>query len=101
MGNAFVVQYETSSEKADENQRLVEAVFAELAAKAPAGLSYASFRLADGVSFVHVGRYEGEGDSPLPALDAFKEFAAGMADRAPAGARPSGATLIGEYGFGD
>ncbi len=33
MGNAFVVQYETSSEKADENQRLVEAVFAELAAK--------------------------------------------------------------------
>ena len=49
-----VVRYQCKPDRADENQALVEKVFAELDANAPAGLRYASFRLADGVSFVHV-----------------------------------------------
>ncbi|MDT5048085.1 MAG: hypothetical protein QOG75_3973, partial [Mycobacterium sp.] len=49
-----VVRYKTKPERAEENQALVEAVFVELAQTAPEGLTYTSYRLADGVTFVHV-----------------------------------------------
>ena len=49
-----VVRYRTNPQHADENARLIRDVFAELAAKRPGGLRYASFLLDDGVSFVHV-----------------------------------------------
>jgi hypothetical protein len=54
MSHATVVRYTTRPESAEENERLVRAVFAELAEQRPAGLSYSSVRLEDGVSFVHV-----------------------------------------------
>src|SRR5207244_71575 len=49
-----VVRYRTKPERADENQQLVEKVFAELHEMNATGFGYASFRLEDGVSFVHV-----------------------------------------------
>src|SRR3954453_17873829 len=68
---AFVVRYRTTPQAAGENQRLIEAVFAELAATRPAGLNYAAYRLADGVTFVHVAR----GDrAALSGIAAFHEF---------------------------
>ena len=48
-----VVRYRTKSDRAEENERLIREVFAELAEEQPAGLRYAAFRLDDGVSFVH------------------------------------------------
>ena len=48
-----VVRYQTKPECADENQALVEAVFADLEARKTAGFTYQSLRLEDGVSFVH------------------------------------------------
>ena len=50
----IMVTYKVKADQAQENQRLVEAVFAELAAKNPGGLRCASFTQEDGVSFVHV-----------------------------------------------
>ena len=59
MTTANVVRYTARSpEAADENSRLIQQVFAELAAEDPGSLRYAAFRLADGVSFVHVSVYE-------------------------------------------
>ncbi|MFJ2828598.1 hypothetical protein ACIPC1_13645 [Streptomyces sp. NPDC087263] len=87
-----VIRYETKPEAADENQRLIENVFAELAATAPSGLRYSSFRLADGVTFVHV--VDGEG---LPELIAFQEFQRNLGDRLTAGPTRENATLIGTY----
>ena len=49
-----VVRYQTKPECADENQQLVEKVFAELAERRPAGFGYVTFRLEDGTSFVHI-----------------------------------------------
>ena len=49
-----VVRYRTKAGRGDENQALIEKVFAELDGNRPDGLRYAAFRLADGVSFVHV-----------------------------------------------
>lgn len=46
-----VVRYRTKSDRSDENVGLIKKVLVELVATAPALLRYASFRLADGVSF--------------------------------------------------
>ncbi len=51
---ATVVRYQAKADRADENQKLIEAVFADLDARQPDGFTYKVFRLEDGVSFVHV-----------------------------------------------
>jgi len=95
-----IVQYRTRPERADENQQLVEAVFRELHATAPRGLRYASFRLDDGVSFVHVAEVDGDrAVNPLTETPAFGEFLRALGERVEDGPHPSGATLVGEYGF--
>jgi hypothetical protein len=95
MDDAIVVQYRTKPEAADENQRLVEAVYAELAQRRPDGLHYATYRLADGVTFVHVA--QGPGRAALGEVAAFHEFQRGIEERTdvPPDARP--ATLVGSY----
>jgi hypothetical protein len=95
-----VVRYKTKPEHADENQALVEKVFAELDTDRPDGLRYATFRLADGVTFVHVAAVEtADGTNPLTSVAAFGAFAAGVADRCAEGdgPDPSAATVVGSY----
>lgn len=77
-----MVRYKVKPDQADENQRLVEQVYAELQRNAPAGLRYATFKQNDGVSFVHIASIETEsGDNPLSQLPAFKTFQAQIKDR--------------------
>ena len=75
------VRYQVKPEFADENQRLVEQVFAQLAREEPAGLRYQSYRLADGVSFMHLASRDGTDGGPLETLESFKAFVAGIKDR--------------------
>ncbi|MDN3358375.1 hypothetical protein [Actinomadura sp. DC4] len=98
MSEVRIVRYETRPEAAEENQRLVERVFAELNAEDPGGVRYASFRLADGVSFVHVVVGEGEED-PLGGSAAFAEFQRGIGDRVTGPPQADAATLLGSYRF--
>ncbi|MEV4139661.1 hypothetical protein AB0J72_46805 [Dactylosporangium sp. NPDC049742] len=91
---AAVIRYRTTPEAADENQRLIEAVFAELATVAPPGLRYTALRFADGVTFVHV--VDGEG---LPELPAFQEFQRGLSDRLAAAPVREDATPLGSHPF--
>jgi len=77
-----VVRYTVKPERAEENQRLIERVFAELAETAPEGLRYASFRLEDGVSFLHVASIDAEdGSNPLGAIEAFADFTRDIGER--------------------
>jgi hypothetical protein len=95
-----IVRYRTRPERADENQALIERVFTELQATAPAGLRYASFRLADGESFVHVADVDpAAGGNPLTEAPAFAEFVREIADRCVEGPDAAAATLVGAYGF--
>jgi hypothetical protein len=94
MTEAFVVRYRTTPEAADENQRLVEAVYAELAERRPEGLQYETFRLEDGVSFVHIARGNRQA---LGQVAAFQEFQHDLAARVEAPPDPSTATVIGSY----
>jgi hypothetical protein len=95
---ATVVRYQAKPERADENQALIEAVFAELAEREPEGFTYKVFRLEDGVNFVHVV-IEHDIDDPdsLPAMPAFQAFLADIANRCDIQPVAMGATIVGGY----
>ncbi len=95
-----VVRYRTKPDRADENQGLIEQVFAGLAASRPDGLRYMTVRLADGVSFIHVASVETEdGVNPLLTTPAFGEFQREIADRLEEGPVVTEATVVGSYEF--
>jgi hypothetical protein len=76
-----MVRYQVRPEAAAQNEALVRKVFEELAREKPPGVRYRTIKLADGVTFVHVASYDGEGPNPLTLLGAFKEFTGGIKDR--------------------
>jgi hypothetical protein len=90
-----VVRYRTKPEHAEANAELVRAVFQELAADDPPGLGYVTYRLDDGVTFVHVATIEG--DNPLVSSAAFSRFQQGIADRCEEGPIAMDATVVGLY----
>jgi hypothetical protein len=98
MSRTTVVRYQTHVEQADANQRLIEEVFAQLAAEDPGGLRYTAFRLADGVTFVHVATVEG-GVNPLAESTAFAAFQRDIGHRVVAPPVAGEAAVVGSYGF--
>ncbi|GAA2629236.1 hypothetical protein SMC26_35595 [Actinomadura fulvescens] len=98
MNETIVIRYETHPDAADENQRLIEDVFAELQTGNPDGLRYASFRLADGVSFMHIAVVEGT-ENPLFSIPAFQRFTRTIGERLSRSPVQQDATLIGSYRF--
>jgi hypothetical protein len=87
-----------SAEAADENQRRVEGVFAELEATRPDTVSYIVLRLADD-SFVHVSFHDHGDDevNPIASTAAFAHFQDGHAERRAGGVDQQTATLVGAY----
>lgn len=77
----LMVRYTTRPDQAEENARLVTEVFEALNRTAPPGLTYASYRLDDGVSFVHIATVADQASNPLQQLAEFKAFTAGVKDR--------------------
>ena len=102
-GTAIVkhmVSYKLRPERVAENEGLVVAVFDALKQACPAGLRYATFRLGDGLSFVHiVSHEESDGANALTALPAFNAFTAGIKDRCEVPPNRVDLTEIGSYGF--
>ena len=90
-----MVRYTTRRDQADENARLIGDVFESLRREAPPGLSYASYRLDDGVSFVHVASTDDGESNPLRQLAAFNAFTAGVRERCEA---PPVTTVLHEVG---
>jgi hypothetical protein len=95
---ATVVRYKVKPERADDNQALVEKVFADLEARQPDGFTYKVFRLDDGVSFLHVvSEHEVESPDSLQSIPAFQAFVADITDRCDVPPDPAGATVVGGY----
>jgi hypothetical protein len=93
-----VVRYQVKPERADENQKLIEAVFAELEAAEAEGFTYKVFRLDDGVSFIHVAiEHDVEVHDSLQAVPAFQAFTAEIADRCDIAPVAAGAIIVGGY----
>ena len=96
----MIVQYKVKPEQVERNEALVRAVYAELATVQPAGLRYATFRLDDGVSFLHIVETE-DGTDPLPEIAAFRAFVENIGDRLDEGPVPTKVSEIGTYRFLD
>jgi hypothetical protein len=99
MKKRLVTRYATqSAEAADENQRRVEAVFAELDSSRPDNVSYIVLRLADD-SFVHLSFHDHTDDeiNPIASTPAFAHFQQDHADRREGGVDQQTATLVGAY----
>ena len=94
----LIIRYQTRPDAAEENSRLVEAVFSALAKLKPTDFSYTTYRLADSQTFVHIARLDGT-DNPLATLPAFAEFQRDLAQRCVEQPAPSQATVVGSYAY--
>jgi len=83
-----MVRYKVKPERVEENEALVRAVYEELHDVAPPGFRYATYKLDDGVTFVHLAVTEAEAEEHgrvLPKLRAFQAFRKDLEDRAEEG----------------
>lgn len=95
-----LVRYKLKADSVEENKQLVKAIFAELDAKQPEGLRYASFGLPDGVSFVHIASIEtADGKNPLSMTQAFPFFTKEIKDRCEEPPVAMDLTEVGSYNF--
>jgi hypothetical protein len=92
-----MVRYKVKPDRVAENEELVRAVYDELGRVEPEGLRYATFRLEDGVSFVHLAIQTEDGPTPLAKLDAFQRFQANIRDRCDEPPAATDVNLIGSY----
>jgi hypothetical protein len=99
MGSSMV-RYKVLPDRADENEALVRAVYEQLARERPEGLHYATFRLPDGVSFMHVVFETDQPGRILNEVAAFKAFTAGIEGRCEEPPVATEVTLVGSYGVG-
>jgi hypothetical protein len=99
MGSSMV-RYKVQSGRADENVALVKAVYEQLNREKPDGLHYATFRLPDGVSFMHVVFETDQPGRILNEVDAFKAFTANIEERCDEPPAVTELTLVGSYGMG-
>ena len=94
-----IVRYRVKPDRVAENEELVRAVYSQLQDKRPDGIAYATYRLADGVTFVHIARSDlPDGSSrPLTELAAFREFAREIGERCDEPPVVQEATEIGRF----
>jgi hypothetical protein len=93
-----MVRYKVKPEQVGRNEELVRAVYEELHHNAPGGFRYATFKLPDGVTFVHLADHDGTG-SPLTGLDAFKAFQADIRERSDEPPALSELSEVGSFGW--
>ena len=97
-----MIRYTVKPDQIDENERLVRAVYQVLAQVKPAGIRYATYKLSDGASFVHVVSYQDkDGQQRLTSLPAFKAFSVGVAQRCETPPQIVEMDEIGSYDFAD
>jgi len=100
MQRVTFVRYAAKADRADENEALSRAVFAELRTKRPTGIAYAVCRTGD--EFVHVYiNFNADESSSVTDLASFKAFSAEGPDRHlnPAEITRLGVNVIEAYGF--
>ena len=98
-----MVRYRVKPDRVAENERYIKKVFEQLDHEQPKGLSYASFKLADGVSFVHIVSDENiDRASRLGEFPAFKDFTAEIEERCDEPPVVTRLEAVGSYrAFGD
>jgi hypothetical protein len=99
MGSSMI-RYKVRPDRAEENVGLVQAVYAQLDRERPDGIHYATFRLPDGVSFMHIVIDSDEPGRILGELAAFKAFAGDIESRCDEAPVATELTLVGSFAIG-
>ena len=94
-----MVRYQVKPGRTEENEELVRGVYDELRRAEFAGLRYATFKLDDDVTFVHIAVETGEGDRSLADLNAFKAFTKDIGERCDVAPVASGLREVGSFRF--
>ncbi|MDP6352543.1 MAG: hypothetical protein QF926_05040 [Alphaproteobacteria bacterium] len=93
-----MVRYKVKPGRIDENRQYIDRVFEALSQSRPEGLRYASFRMPDGVSFVHVASVDtADGTNPLSETPAFQAFTADIRERCDEPPAAVELELVGSY----
>lgn len=92
-----IVRYTVKPGHEEPNAELVRAVYRELTQLAPTGFRYATYRLDDGRTFLHVAELEDGATVPLPGLAAFRAFQHGIEERCESGPDVRRAQAVGHY----
>jgi predicted RNA-binding protein with EMAP domain len=99
MGSSMI-RYMVRPDRAGENESLVKAVYEQLARETPEGLHYATFKLPDGVSFMHVVFESDQPGRILNEVAAFKAFVAEIESRCEEPPVATELTVVGSYSMG-
>ena len=98
MGSSMI-RYKVQAGRAAENEALVKAVYEQLNRERPDSLHYATFKLPDGVSFMHVVFETDQAGRILNEVAAFKAFVTDIESRCDEPPIVTELTLVGSYGF--
>jgi len=97
---SVMVRYKVKADRVAENIEYITKVFEQLKREQTADFHYASFRLDDGVSFVHIASTTTkDGSVPLTELSAFKAFAGQIGERCDEPPAQEQLTAVGTYRF--
>ena len=96
-----MVQYKVKPDQTEKNEALVRAVYDELQRTEFAGLRYVTFKLDDGVTFVHLAVETGDGERSLADVKAFQEFRKDLGERCEVAPVATGLSEVGSFRFFD
>jgi hypothetical protein len=99
MGSSMV-RYKVRPDRAAENESLVKAVYEQLNRERPEGLHYATFKLAEGVIFMHFVFVTDQPGRILGEVAAFKAFSSDIESRCVEPPVATEITVVGSYEFG-
>lgn len=92
-----LIHYRTQPGKADENESLIRAVFAQLRDQQVAGVRYLVLTQEDG-TFIHLVAADGDQTTaPLTSLEAFKQFQVGVRERCAVAPVSNPVRIVGNY----
>jgi quinol monooxygenase YgiN len=95
-----LVTYKVKPDRVEENEELIKAVYAELRQINDLDIHYATFKLNDGQTFVHLASFASMDKQPiLTESKAFKAFQENLKERCEAPPDPQKLNEIGSYNF--
>jgi hypothetical protein len=72
--SARMIRVRVRDEKANEVEKAVGEMFTAIEAAQPQGVHYASCKLQDGVTYLILLALDNDGENPLEAIPAFRDF---------------------------
>jgi hypothetical protein len=95
-----LVTYKVKLDRVQENEELVRAVYEELNQNNDPDVHYATFKLDDGQTFVHMAAFASEDKQPiLTESNSFKAFQKDLMDRCEVPPNPQNLNEIGSHNF--